>query len=117
MHYDNMEWGTVITFSIRICIGQNIIKGHLHFFNESHDGVHRHEYAYHIGTSHPTLIIFAAKIMCWLKFYQGTFSPQCSSSNWVVEYVGASIHTVLLKWEEAELEKTTAFSCLLPFHL
>jgi hypothetical protein len=69
MRYDSMEWGTLITVSIRIGIGQNIIKGHLRVINELRDGAHRHLCPYHIGTSHSTLIIFAAKIMCMLKFY------------------------------------------------
>jgi hypothetical protein len=114
MHYDNIEWATLITVFIRIGIGQNIIKGRLRLINELRDEAHRQLCPFHIGTSHSTLIIFAAKIMCMLKFYQGTFLPQCSSRKRVVDYVGASIHTVLLKWEEGELEKTTAFPVYFP---
>jgi hypothetical protein len=104
-------------FSSRIGIGQDIIKGHIHLINDLYDGADRHICPYHAGTSHSTLIIFATKIVCLVKFYQGTFLLQCSSKNGVVDRVGASIHTLLLKWEEGELEGSTAFSSLLPFHL
>jgi hypothetical protein len=40
-----------------------------HLISELHDGAHRHLCPYDIGTSHSTLIIFAARIMYMLRFY------------------------------------------------
>jgi hypothetical protein len=72
------------------------------------DGARRHLCPYHIGTSHSIVIISVAKIICMLKSYQG------ARQGIVVDYVGANIYTVLLKWVKGELEKPTAFPIYFP---
>jgi hypothetical protein len=58
------------------------------FFKAAHDGVYSCEYADSIATSHSTLIVFSAKIICRSKFHQRTFLSQFLSGNFMVEFLG-----------------------------
>jgi hypothetical protein len=64
-------------------------------------GVHCHKYPYHVVTLHSTLMAFAVKFLCLLKFYQRAFLSQCSSRNHILKSIGMNIHTAF----------STTFNC------
>jgi hypothetical protein len=44
------------------------------FVNKLHDGIHSHEYLYHLATSYSSLITFCAKTVHWSRFDWGGLS-------------------------------------------
>jgi hypothetical protein len=89
----NFDWVFHIIYLLLKTFSRDILVSVL--INEQHDGVHGHQHQYYAATSLPTSVAFYENIMCWWKFYQGSFSFQKSLRNCAVESTVVNIHTVL----------------------